>query len=68
MDYSGYDKLNARLEAAAFFQDEGEFTSKVKLLVGASSERVDELHLLVQDLTAGSGKLLAQGERFLPVA
>lgn len=67
VDYSVYDKLNARLEAAAFFQDEVEFTSKVKLLVGASSERVDELHLLVQDLTAGSGKLLAQGERFLPV-
>lgn len=67
VDYSVYDKLNARLEAAAFYQDEAEFTSKVKLVVGANTERVEELHLLVQDLTAGSGKLQALCERFLPV-
>ena len=67
VEYSVFDKLTARLEAGAFYQDDVQFTSKVKLLVGASAEKISELQFLVQDITAGSGQLIPQGERFLPV-
>ncbi|MDD2426928.1 MAG: YigZ family protein [Eubacteriales bacterium] len=66
VEYSVYDKLNARLETSGFYQDNAQFSSKVKLDVGASSDRIKELQLLVQDITAGSGELIPQGERFLP--
>ncbi len=68
IDYSVYDKLSTQLEIANFYQDKAQFTAKVKLLVGTSTERIKELQMLVQDMTAGKGKLIAQGERFLAVS
>ena len=67
VEYSVFDKLISRLEAAGFYQDEAQFAEKVKLLVGANAEMVSELQFLVQDITAGSGELIPQGERFLAV-
>ena len=67
VEYSVFDKLISRLEAAGFYQDEAQFAEKVKLLVGVNAEMVSELQFLVQDITAGSGELIPQGERFLAV-
>ncbi len=64
-DYAVFYQLGGRLEAGGFFLEPAVFGVTVSQLVGATLDRVEELHALVMNLSSGQASLKAEGERWL---
>ncbi len=64
-DYAVFHQLGGRLEAGGFFLEPAIFGVTVNQLVGATLDRVEELHALVMNLSSGQASLKAEGERWL---
>lgn len=64
-DYAVFHQLGGRLEAEGYFQERPDYGARVRQLVGATPDRLEALHTLVMDLSAGTAKLEARGPRWL---
>jgi uncharacterized YigZ family protein len=66
-DYATFHQLGARLERESFFTETPTYGAEVTQVVGATSDRIEQLCALVMDMSSGEATLEPAGDRWLPM-